>query len=211
MKLKTILAALLLVASLPGCVPVLATGATVGVTSTIDRRSYGIQIEDSTIETRLSSQLSDNLPGAARTSVTSYNRVVLLTGQVPNEADRVRAGELVGTIQNPVRAVHNELTVGPKISLGTQTNDTYLTTAARARLLKTKDVNSNHFKIVTENSVVYLMGLLTQSEADLIAGVIAGTDGVKKVVVVAEILSTEQAYQLDHPTQNTQPAAAPSK
>ncbi|MCL2656810.1 MAG: BON domain-containing protein [Betaproteobacteria bacterium] len=211
MKFKTIFAALLLAASLPGCLPVLATGTAVGVTSTIDRRSYGTQLEDTTIETRLSSQLADNLPATARTSVTSYNRIVLLTGQVPNEAARVRAGELVGTIQNSVRGIHNELTISPAISFGTRTNDTYLTTAVRTRLLKTKDVNSNHFKIVTENSVVYLMGLLTQSEADLISGVIAKTDGVRKVVVVAEILSTEQAYQLDRPAQNTQSTATPTQ
>lgn len=207
MKFKHILAAALLAASLPGCIPVIATGAAVGVTSTIDRRSYGTQIEDNTIETRLSSQLSNNLIGSARTSVTSYNRIVLITGQVPTEDWKTRASQLVSTIQNPVRGVYNELTVGPKVSLSTQTSDTYLTSAVKTRLLNAKGVSGNQVKVVTENSVVYLMGILTQSEANVASAVAAATSGVARVVMLAEIITPAQAKQLDHPEQNSQPAA----
>ncbi len=205
MKFKYIVMAAVLTTSLPGCIPIVATGAAVGVTSTIDRRSYGTQIEDSTIETRLSNQLSNNLIGAARTSVTSFNRIVLITGQVPTEDWKNRAGQLVSTIQNPVRGVYNELAVGPRVPFSTQTSDTYLTSAVKTRLLNAKGVSGNQVKVVTENSVVYLMGVLTQSEANVASAVAAATGGVARVVMLAEIVSSEQAKQLDHPEQNAQP------
>ncbi len=205
MKFKTILTAALLAVSLPGCIPLVATGAAVGVTSTIDRRSYGTQIEDSTIETRLSNQISANLIGAARASVTSYNRIVLLTGQVPNEDSKTRAGQLISAIQNPVRGVHNEIVVGPNVSVATQTSDTYLTSAVKTRLLGANGVSGNQLKVVTENSVVYLMGILTQSEANIASNIAATTSGVVRVVMLAEIISPAQAKQLDAPQQNAQP------
>jgi osmotically-inducible protein OsmY len=212
MKFKTILAAALLAVSLPGCIPLVATGAAVGVSSTIDRRSYGTQIEDNTIEARLSSQLSNNLIGSQQTSVTSYNRIVLLTGRVPAEEWKTRAGQLVSTIQNPTRGVYNEISVGDKQSISTQTSDTYLTSAVKTRLLSAKGVSGNQVKVVTNDSVVYLMGLLTQSEANIASNIAATTSGVVRVVMLAEIISPEQANQLDRPQQNstTTPQASQS-
>ncbi|WP_341676173.1 BON domain-containing protein [Niveibacterium sp. SC-1] len=204
--MKSLLAALLLSLALPACVPVIATGVGVGVAATVDRRSYGTQVEDSTIETRLSGHIQDTIGAASKISVTSYNRIVLLTGQVPTEADKTRATSLVSLPQHDIRGIYNELEVKPRASFSTQSQDTYVTSKVKARLLDIQGGIGARTKVVTETGTVFLMGLMTQQEADQVSSVTATTTGVTRVVRLFEIVSPETARQLD----NAAPPAAAS-
>lgn len=204
--MKSLLAALLLSLALPACVPVIATGVGVGVAATVDRRSYGTQVEDSSIETRLSGRISDAIGPAAKIGVTSYNRIVLLSGQVPTEADKARAASLVTLPQHDIRGVFNELEVKPRASFSTQSQDTYVTSKVKARLLDIQGGIGARTKVVTETGTVFLLGIMTQEEADQVSNVTATTTGVSRVVRLFEIVSADTARQLD----NAAPPAAAS-
>jgi osmotically-inducible protein OsmY len=181
---------------LSGCAPLVLGGAAVGaVMVASDRRTVGIQLEDQSIELRASNRLREQLADRANVSVTSYNRIVLLTGEVPAEADRARVEETVRGVDN-VRAVVNELAVMAPTSLTERARDGMLATRVRAALIDARDVDSMAFKIVTERSVVHLMGRVTEAEAQRATEIARTIPGVQRVVRVFELISPEELAAL---------------
>ena len=182
------LIALLLLAALPlaACVPmVIGAGGAAVYSSLEDRRSTGTQIEDESIEVRASNRISDRFGSRVHVNVTSYNRVALVTGEVPDERARDEIEKIVRAVPN-VREVTNDLQVSGISSYGSRSNDAYLTSKVRGRLLDTKRVSPVHLKVVTESGVVYLMGLVTEPEADEAVDIARNTGGVRKGVKVFE-------------------------
>jgi len=177
---------LLAIASLAGCAPVIiGAGGAAAVSSLEDRRSTGTQIDDESIEVRASNRIDDRFGDRVHVNVTSYNRIALVTGEVPDARAREEAEKIVLAVPN-VRGVTNDLQVAGVSSFASRTNDTYLTTKVRGRLLDTKRVSPAHVKVVTEAGVVYLMGLVTEPEADETVEIARTTGGVRKVVKAFE-------------------------
>ena len=203
-------AAVLLSSLLSACVgPLLVGGAMVGGTLVaVDRRTSGAQLDDEAIELRAASQIRANLGTRVRASVTSYNRQVLLTGEVPNLQDKQRVEDVVKSVEN-VASVVNELAVLNSPSLMDRSADALLTGRVKAMLLDASDLQSNAFKVVTERNTVYLMGRVTQREADRATEVVRATPGVQKVVRLLEIISEQELQRLGTvPGGSAQPAAA---
>ena len=200
-----------LVAGLSGCVPLVVGGAAamgVGMVAT-DRRSSGAQLDDQGIELRAAARVREIANDNMYVSVTSYNRQVLLTGAVGNEADRRRVEDVVQRVDN-VRSVVNELTIGPPSTFQERSNDLFISGKVKASLLDAKDVFATSFKVITENGVVYLMGLATRREVDRATDIARGVSGVQKVVRVVEVVSeAELAGQLRQGG-TAAPAAAPA-
>jgi osmotically-inducible protein OsmY len=172
--------------ALQACVPVvIGAGGAAAYSSLEDRRTTGIQIDDESIEVRASNRISDRFGARVHVNVTSYNRIVLLTGEVPDDATRIEAEKIVRAVPN-VREVTNDLQIAGISSYASRTNDTYLTTKVRGRLLDTQRVSSVHLKVVTEAGAVYLMGLVTEPEAEEAVDIARNTGGVRKVVKVFE-------------------------
>ena len=178
----------MLAAQLSACVPVIVGGAAAGGAVAADRRTSGIFVEDENIELKAVKHMETTLGENAHVNVTSYNRNVLLTGEVPNEAAKTSAEAFVKSIQN-VRAITNEIAVGPKSSISSRSNDTYLTSKIKTKFVTENQFPANVVKIVTENSVVYLIGIVNKTEADAAAEIARNTDGVDKVVKVFEYLN----------------------
>jgi len=202
-------AAVLLSSLLSACVgPLLVGGAMVGGTLlAVDRRTSGAQLDDEAIELRAANQIRSNLGTRVRASVTSYNRQVLLTGEVPNLQDKQRVEDVVKAVES-VAAVVNELAVLNSPSLMDRSADTLLTGRIKAMLLDAKDLQSSAFKVVTERNTVYLMGRVTQREAERATEVVRGTPGVQKVVRILEIISEQELQRLGTLPPQNQPAAA---
>ena len=178
----------MLVAQLSACVPVIVGGAAAGGAVAADRRTSGIFVEDENIELKAVKHMETTLGENAHVNVTSYNRNVLLTGEVPNEAAKTSAEAFVKSIQN-VRAITNEIAVAPKTSISSRSNDTYLTSKIKTKFVTENQFPANLVKIVTENSVVYLLGIVNKTEADAAAEIARNTDGVNKVVKVFEYMN----------------------
>ena len=191
--LATVLAA-------PGCVPLVATGAAVGTLAALDRRTLGAQTEDQEIELRAANRLRGALAQPGGVSVTSYNRKVLLTGQVASEDDKRAAEAAVGALPN-VRSVHNELQVLGRPSLATSAADTAITARVKAALLDAQDLHANVIKVVTESGTVYLMGLVSRREAERAAQVASRVAGVQRVVTVFEFITEEEVKRASQPGQ----------
>lgn len=183
--------AALLAASLPaihGCTAVVVGGAATGAAVALDRRTAGVYIGDQEIELRAMNRLAESIPDkAARISVTSYNRQVLLTGQVPDEATRARAADIVKGVPD-VRTVYNELAISGVPSLTSRANDTTITGNVKTRLLRDERVPGSKIKVVTESGVVYLMGLVTEKEAHAATEIARTSAGVTKVVTLFEYI-----------------------
>ena len=197
---KIILSAALLAATLPtlqGCVTAVATGVTVGVLAALDRRSIATQTDDETIEWKALSRISDKFGKENHVNITSFNRKVLISGETPSEDNKARIGELVRGVEG-VQGVWNELYVGPSSSLSGRSNDTYITSKVKARFVDANKFSPNHVKVVTEAGVVFLLGLVTQAEANAAVEIARTTGGVQKVVRVLEIITPEQAKVLDN-------------
>ncbi len=188
-------AALACTFALSGCLPIAATGVAMGAMAVSDRRSIGTQTEDEAIELKARNRLRDEMPAAASIEITSYNRRVLLTGQVPDDAARRQAEAIVNKVDN-VSAVYNELQLGFRPSIGTRTSDATTTARVKAALVEAKDVQAHAVKVVTEQGVVYLMGLVTQREGDRAAQVAARVGGVQRVVTVFQYLTEEELSRL---------------
>ncbi|MFS1522561.1 BON domain-containing protein [Microbulbifer sp. 2304DJ12-6] len=154
------------------------------------KRSLGTYIDDQRIETIVKVNINKSHPDlkAADIGVTSFNGVVLLTGQIPDRELRLLAGRTAEQVQN-VRQVYNETQIRGKVSLLATTNDAWLTTKVKTNLLSNKEIDSGRIKVVTENGVVYLMGLLTQTEAERAADVTRSIGGVQKVVKAVEYIN----------------------
>jgi osmotically-inducible protein OsmY len=179
-----------------GCIPLAATGMAVGALAALDRRTVGAQTEDTEIELRASSRMSDAIKGSKGVAVTSYNRRVLLTGQVPDEAGKADAERAVREIRG-VREVHNELETANRVSFSTTANDTAITARVKAGFLEQKALNTNAVKVVTENGVVYLMGLVTEREGPAYATVASRVPGVRRVVTLYEYVSEEELARIN--------------
>ena len=187
---------------LQGCAPVLiGAGSAAAVTSLEDRRSTGTQLDDESIEVRSSNRISDRFGGRVHVNVTSYNRIALVTGEVPDGAARDEVEKIVRAVPS-VRDVTNDLQIAGISSLASRANDSYLTTKVRGRLLDTKRTKSVHVKVVTEAAAVYLMGVVTEAEADEVVEIARNTGGVRKVV---------KAFEYCRPTDEMCRAAAPAK
>jgi osmotically-inducible protein OsmY len=169
-------------ALLAGCAPLLVAGA-VGGTALVatDRRSAGAQLDDESIELKIANNIGAGYGDQVHVNVTSYNGVVLLTGEVPTQDSLNAIVEIVHKTPK-VRTVHNELLIGPVASIGSRTNDSYITAKVKSRFVEANKFAANHVKVVTERQVVYLMGLVRHSEADTAAQIAATTSGVTRVV-----------------------------
>tara|TARA_R110002073_G_scaffold286245_1_gene450904 strand:+ start:397 stop:990 length:594 start_codon:yes stop_codon:yes gene_type:complete len=177
---------------LAGCVPLVAVGvgagAGAGAVMAEDRRTSGVFIEDEAIELKSARRINEQLGDNIHINITSFNRNVLLTGEVPDEASKVTAERLVMSIQN-VRNTINELAVSGISSLTSRSNDTLITSKVKARLINIEKFQINHVKVVTENGIVYLMGMVRQQEANDAAKIASSTAGVLKVIKVFEYLN----------------------
>ena len=173
---------------LHGCAAIAVGGAAVGTSVALDRRTAGVYVGDQEIELRAMSRLREAFPdGTGKISVTSFNRQVLLTGQVPDEPTRARATAVVKDVPD-VRTVFNELSISGVTSLTSRTNDTTITGNVKTRLLRNEQVPGTKIKVVTESGVVYLMGLVTKAEADIATGIARTSSGVTKVVTLFEYI-----------------------
>jgi osmotically-inducible protein OsmY len=190
--------------SLSACFPLLVGGAAGGVLVAMDRRTSGAQLEDEGIELRSMARLRDNIGSRARVSVTSYNRQVLLTGEVLNDNDKKLVEQVVSRVEN-VTGVVNELAVIDSPSLVQRSSDVLITGQVKALLIDAKDLYANAFKVVTERGTVYLMGRVTQREADRATEIARGARGVQKVVRILEIISEEEMQRLLPPTARPAP------
>ncbi len=212
---KHVIAALLLGATalplLQGCVPMIAAGATAGALSVFDRRSLGTQTEDETIEWKSSARVGEKLGDKVHINFTSFNRKVLMTGEVPSAEDKAEAELIVSSVNN-VQGVNNELTVGPVSSFSDRSNDSYITSKSKGRMVDSGKFNPVHVKVVTEAGVVFLLGMVTQPEADSAISVARTTSGVKKVINLLEIITPARARELDIAQSNSgKPASAETK
>jgi osmotically-inducible protein OsmY len=182
-----------LTAGLSACVPLVVGGAAamgVGMVAT-DRRSSGAQLDDQGIELRAAARVREIANDQMYVTVISFNRQVLLTGAVGNEADRRRVEDVVQRVDN-VRSVVNELTIGQPSTFQERSNDTFISGKVKASLLDAKDIFANSFKVVTERGVVYLMGIATRRETDRATEIARGISGVQKVVRVVEVVSESE-------------------
>lgn len=185
--LAVVLIVLALVPS-AGCAPVVVAGAAVGATIMTDKRTTAAIADDQALELKAGGELNaDDTLKDAHIVVTSYNRVVLLTGQVPTQASRERAITHINALDK-VRRIHDELELGPAVSMKQQGIDSLTTAKVKSRLLGEQGLPSVHAKVVTENGVVYLMGLAKRSEAQYVSQIVQQVDGVKRVVLVIEYL-----------------------
>jgi osmotically-inducible protein OsmY len=200
------LGVLLLSATLSACAPLLVGGAVAGgAMVATDRRTSGAQLEDEGIELRASNRLREQLGGRGNVSVTSFNRQVLLTGEVPTETDKATANKVVAGVDN-VRSIVNELAVLGSTSYSQRSSDSLITGRVKAALVDASDLSSNAFKVVTTRGTVYLMGRVTQREAARATEIVRSTSGVQRVVRALEIISEEELTRSAPP-----PAAAPVK
>mgnify|MGYP003615862829 FL=1 len=178
--------------ALSGCVALVGGGAAVAGMSAVDRRTTGTQVEDQGIELRAGNRIGEVMGDKARASVTSYNRVVLLTGQAGNATDKATIEKLVRE-QSTVRQVYNEIEVAPfTATLGQRSQDSLITTKVKASLVNAKDISSSAIKVVTENNVVYLMGIVTPRESKRTAEIARGVNDVTKVVRLFEVVSEDE-------------------
>ncbi|MBO9679891.1 MAG: BON domain-containing protein [Acidovorax sp.] len=186
-----LLAAAALAGGLSACVPLVVGGAAVGTMVAVDRRTSGTQLEDESIEMRSANRIYEMLGDRAHVNVTSWNRQVLLTGEVPTADDRQKVEQAVLGVEN-VRSIVNELVVAPNSSVTQRSNDALITGKVKASFVDAKDIMSSAFKVVTERGVVYLMGRVTQREATRATEITRGVSGVAKVVRVFEIISEDE-------------------
>lgn len=193
--LCTMLAAAALTAGLSACAPLIIGGAVVGGVMAVDRRTAGTQVEDEGIELRASNRIRETLGDRVHVNATSYNRQVLLTGEVSSAQDRQSVEQMVSAVEN-VRSVVNDLAVAPITSLGQRSNDTFITGKVRASLVDAQDISANSFKVVTERNIVYLMGRVSQREANRASDIARGVSGVSKVVRVFEVVTEEELRRI---------------
>ena len=193
--LLSLLAAGALAGTLSACAPLIVGGAVVGGLVATDRRTSGAQLEDEGIELRAASRVREALGDRAHVNVTSYNRQVLLTGEVPSEQAKQQVEQIVSRVEN-VRAIVNELAVMGNSTLGQRSSDTLVTGKVRASLVDAKDLYANAFKVVTERGTTYLMGRVTQREADRATAIARTVGGVQKVVRIFELISEQELQQI---------------
>lgn len=189
MKSWLFIAAIL--ALLPGCAPVIVGGAAAGAVAVADdRRTTGTIVDDEGIELKIGKAIADEAKLREQThiNVTSFNGLVLLSGEVATAAQRDQAERLARAVPK-VRRVANHLTIGPASSLASRSRDSWLTTKVKSQLLADQDVPGNQIKVVTEAQTVYLLGLVTHSQGDRAGAITRHTSGVKRVVKLLEYVA----------------------
>ncbi len=195
---------------LSGCFPVVATGVVGGALSISDRRTTGAITEDQAIEFKAFNRFRDRFKSdQVSLTVTSYNRIALLTGYVPNEATKSEAARVLSQVEN-VRSVINEVVVGLPPSIRTYGADTVLTTRIKTSLVEAKDIQANVIKVLTESSTVYLMGIVTEREANRAADIASRVSGVRRVVRAFEIISEAELARIKLQSGGDQKPAAPA-
>ena len=194
-QLRTTGALLSLALCMSACAPILVASVAGSALVATDRRTSGTQLEDETIELRASSKVRDMFGEKVHVNITSYNRQVLVTGEVPSEKERQAVVGIVEKVEN-VKSVVNELSVMANASLGSRSNDLVVTGKIKASLVDSKDIFATAFKVHAERGVIYLMGRVTQREADRAVDVARNVSGVQKVVKVFEIITENELKSL---------------
>jgi osmotically-inducible protein OsmY len=209
-SLSKFIVAAVIATQLSACGLLAVGGLAAGASVMADRRTPGVQAIDNGIELEANAALSKRFGDNAHINVTSFNQKVLLTGEVKDADIKGEAGAYVKGMKN-ARTVFNELVIGPNSSYTARANDSYLESKIKTQMIFTDKLPSNSMAIVAEGNSVYLMGILTQDEADLAKKVASNTNGVKEVFVYFDIISEEEKNRLEKqgkadPTQpNTPP------
>jgi len=196
--LRTVLAGALAaatLASMQGCIALLGVGAVAGGLSLNDRRTGGTQVEDQAIELKSGGRIREAIGEKGHVNVTSYNRVALITGEVPADSDKAAVEKAIAGIEGVTNVV-NELEVGANSTISTRSSDTVITTRVKSGLVDAKDVQASAIKVITERGNVYLMGRVTEREAARAADIARAQPSVMKVVRVFDILTEEQLSNL---------------
>jgi osmotically-inducible protein OsmY len=222
----SLLSTLVICLGLASCAaPIIVGGVIGGAMVASDRRTTGIQVEDEMIEQRSATAIRENFGSKEHVNITSYNRQVLITGEVSSDAVSRQVESLIRKIENVRTDVVNELVVGPASSVSDRTSDVLLVAKVKASIIDTEDVFANIYKVVGERGTIYLMGRVTQREAKRATDVVRGVGGVKRVVRVFEYItedelramqpkrSDSQSVDLNAPKPNasTQPVVTPVK
>lgn len=192
-------------AGLTACFPLVVGGVVGGALVAADRRTSGAVLEDTGIEQRSASRIRENVGERVHINVTSYNRQVLLTGEVPTAQDKQLVEQIVSRVDN-VRNIVNEIAVMGNSTLTQRSSDALVTGRVKAALVDSKDLFANAFKIVTERGTTYVMGRVTEREAKRATTVISSTSGVQRVVRILDIISEEELARMLPP-----PPAEPKK
>ncbi|MCL2076013.1 MAG: BON domain-containing protein [Betaproteobacteria bacterium] len=182
--------------ALYGCFGVALVGTATGVKAIVDRRSLGTQADDTAIALKAGNFLDQEVRKASNINVTSYNRRVLLTGEVPDEATKAQVGRDIARIEN-VLGVWNELVVAGNSNLTSRANDSFITSKVNARFIDADEVSAHHVKVVTENGAVFLLGIVNSREAAAAIRVARTTSGVRKVVNVLTVESDEEINRIE--------------
>ncbi|TLF49665.1 BON domain-containing protein [Halomonas urmiana] len=178
-----------LVLGLAGCTTVTGVTNPGTIDENYGERTFGTQVEDQSIETKIAHNLgrTDARLADARINVDSFNGVVLLTGQVPSEELKSEAERVAGAVRN-VREVHNELAIAANLPASQRLADTWLRTRINSHLVANQEIDSGRVQVITENDSVYLMGIVTRSEAERIVRSVAGLGGMQRIVKVFDYL-----------------------
>lgn len=196
-RLRNIAAISLCLPVLAGCFGAAAVGVGAGTLVLVDRRNSETYISDQGMELRAGNRISEKYGDKVHVNITSYNRMLLITGEAPSAEIKADVEKLASGVPN-VKAITNELTIAGPSSFGGRGNDTYITSKVKARFVDANKFAANHVKVVSEAGTVFLLGLVTQAEADAAVEIARTTGGVQKVVRVFEIISAEQARALDN-------------
>ncbi len=194
LRLRSAVLYLALLSSLPllqGCFTLAAVGAGTGVMTAIDRRTVGAQAEDEAIEWKASGRISDRFKDFVHVNITSYNRRVLISGEVPTEEGKALVEQEVRQVEN-VQTVFNELAIAANTSMSSRTNDAYLTSKVKTRFIDSAQISARHIKVVTEAGTVFLMGIVSAKEAMAAIDVARTTNGVVKVINLMEVVTDVQ-------------------
>jgi len=187
MRIVSLLLLVFLSGSLQGCFPVVAVGVGTGIMMAQDRRTSGAYVEDEAIETKSFDHIGKQYKNTVHVNVTSFNRNVLISGEVPNEEIKAEIGKLVSGIEN-VRNVSNELIISGPSSLTSRSSDSLITSDVKLRFVQDKRFDADHVKVVTENGTVFLMGIVKRAEADAAIEIASTTGGVQRIVKLFEYL-----------------------
>ena len=193
-------------ATLSGCVPLVVGGAAMSAMVATDRRTCGARLEDEGIELRGGARLRDTFGDRAHINITSYNRQVLLSGEVPTDAAKQQAEQVISRVEN-VKTIVNELTVAGNSTLVQRSSDVLITGKVKASLVDAKDLYAGAFKVVTERGTVFLMGRVTQQEADRATAIARQVDGVQRVVRMFEVIGEDEMRRIQTQLAPTAPAS----
>jgi osmotically-inducible protein OsmY len=181
---------------LSACIPLAVVGVGAGVMMATDRRIYETQIADQGSENRFTSRIAERFGSAIHVNATVYNRIVLITGEVPDAAARDEVVKIASSLPN-IRSLQNEVKIASASTLSARANDSLITSKIKARLAGQSGTALTTIKVVTEANHVFLLGLVTKEEATLAAEIASTTSGVQSVVKVFEYISEDEARALD--------------